>query len=90
MSVLLDTNILLRSAQPTHPLYPTATHAVTTLLMRDEMVFFCPQNSAEFWHVASRPIPANGLGFSSQEVLTEIESIEGLFNLPAGYTRHLP
>lgn len=41
MSVLIDTNILLRSAQPTHPLYPTTTHAVSTLLKRNETVFFC-------------------------------------------------
>ena len=32
MRVLVDTNILPRSAQPTHPLRPQATHAVSTLL----------------------------------------------------------
>lgn len=78
MSVLIDTNILLRSAQPTHPLYPIAIHAVSTLLKRNETVFFCPQNIAEFWHVATRPTSANGLGFSPQETLREVESIEDL------------
>ncbi|HEX4135331.1 MAG TPA: PIN domain-containing protein [Bryobacteraceae bacterium] len=81
MSVLIDTNILLRSAQPTHPLYPTATYAVATLLKQNETIFFCPQNIAEFWHVATRPTSANGLGFSHQEALKEIESIEDLLTL---------
>jgi hypothetical protein len=45
MSVLTDNKILLRSAQPTHPLCSPAVHAVTTLLKQNETVFFCPQNN---------------------------------------------
>ncbi len=36
MSVLVDTNILLRSAQPSHHLCSFATHAVTTLMRQNE------------------------------------------------------
>jgi len=63
MSVLIDTNILLRSAQPTHPLWSQATHSVATLLKQNETVCYCPQNIAEFWNVATRPVTVNGLGF---------------------------
>ena len=81
MSVLVDTNILLRSAQPNHELCPQATHAVSKLLRRNETVCFCSQNIAEFWNVATRPTDRNGLGFSHHEVLQEVVSIEGLLTL---------
>jgi predicted nucleic acid-binding protein len=76
MRVLVDTNILLRSAQPHHPLCYQATQAVSKLLRQEDSVFFCPQNIAEFWNVATRPADRNGLGFSHDEVLREVASIE--------------
>jgi hypothetical protein len=42
MRVLVETNILLRSAQPNHPLCYQATHAVSKLLRQNDSVFFCP------------------------------------------------
>ncbi len=76
MRVLVDTNILLRSVQPNHPLSPQATGAVAKLIRQKDMVFFCPQNIAEFWNVATRPTDRNGLGLSPDEVLQEISNIE--------------
>ena len=76
MRVLVDTNILLRSAQPNHPLCHQATQAVSKLLRQNDSVFFCPQNIAEFWNVATHPADQNGLGFSFDEVLREVTSIE--------------
>jgi predicted nucleic acid-binding protein len=73
MRVLVDTNILLRSAQPNHPLCCQATHAVSKLLREENSVFFCPQNIAEFWNVAPRPADGNGLGFSLEEGLWEVD-----------------
>ena len=81
MRVLVDTNILLRSAQPTHPLCLQATQAVSKLLRQKDAVFFCPQNIAEFWSVATRPTEVNGLGFSHEEALQEVASIESLLTL---------
>lgn len=81
MRVLVDTNILLRSAQPNHPLCPQATHAVSKLLRQKDSVFFCAQNIAEFWNVATRPTSANGLGMSGKDVLVEINNIENLLTL---------
>jgi predicted nucleic acid-binding protein len=76
MRVLVDTNILLRSAQPNHPLSSQATRAVSKLLRQKYSVFFCPQNIAEFWNVATRPAGRNGLGLSYEQVLREVASIE--------------
>lgn len=81
MRVLVDTNILLRSAQPNHPLCSQASHAVSKLLRQKDSVFFCPQNIAEFWNVATRPAGLNGLGFSHEEALQEVTSIEGVLTL---------
>lgn len=62
MRVLVDTNILLRSAQPNHPQSSQATHSVSRLIRQRDAVFFCSQNIAEFWNVATRPADKNGLG----------------------------
>jgi len=90
MRVLVDTNILLRSAQPNHPLCAQATHAVSKLIRQKDAVFFCSQNIAEFWNVATRPVDQNGFGLSPEEVLQEVSSIEKLLTLlpdiPAVYT----
>ena len=68
MRVLVDTNILLRSAQPSHALFSQATGAVSKLLRQRESLFFCSQSITEFWNVATRPAGVNGLGMTSQEV----------------------
>lgn len=89
MRVLVDTNILLRSAQPNHPLSSQATHAVSKLIRQQDAVLFCSQNIAEFWNVATRPAELNGLGLSHEEVVREVISIEKLLtllpNVPAIY-----
>ena|SRR5580692_2579479 len=81
MRVLVDTNILLCSAQPNHSSYPQATLAVLRLMRRNDALFFCSQNIAEFWNVATRPADRNGIGLSQEEVRREIRSIESLFTL---------
>jgi|SRR5271154_2057600 len=81
MRVLVDTNILLRSVQPNHPLCSQATHAVSRLIRQKDAVFFCSQNIAEFWNVATRPTDRNGLGLLHEEVLKEVGSIEKLLTL---------
>ena len=81
MRVLVDTNILLRSAQPSNPLCAQAAHAVSKLIRQKGAVFFCSQNIAEFWNVATRPADLNGLGLSHEEVLQEVSSIERLLTL---------
>ena len=81
MRILVDTNILLRSAQPTHPMCSQATHAVARLIRDKHSLFICAQNVAEFWNVATRPAELNGLGLSQEEVLQEVDEIERLLTL---------
>jgi len=81
MRVLVDTNILHRSAQPNHPLCTKATQAVSRLIRQKDGVFFCSQNIAEFWNVATRPADQNGLGLTHEEALQEVASIEKLLTL---------
>ncbi len=81
MSVLVDTNILLRSVEPLHPQHAVAVGAVSQLLAEGTLVYFTLQNIAEFWNVATRPIENNGLGFSISSTLDEVEKVEGLLTL---------
>jgi len=78
MSVLVDTNILLRRTQPTHPGHAVAVESVARLLAAGEPVYFTFQNISEFWNVATRPIERNGLGFSIALVFSEVRKIEAL------------
>jgi len=76
MSILADTNILLRRTQPDHPSHTYAVESVAKLLAAGEPVYFTLQNMAEFWNVATRPTSNNGLGFSVALALGELEKIE--------------
>ena len=64
MSVLLDTNILTRAAQPGHPMYRDAIDALDVLRQRGERLCIVPQNLYEFLVVAIRSLSANGMGMS--------------------------
>jgi predicted nucleic acid-binding protein len=89
MSVLVDTNVLLRRTQPDHPSHAVAVESVARLLATGEPVYFTHQNIAEFWNVATRPAANNGLGFSVALTLSEVDKIEQALTLlpdsPAAY-----
>lgn len=76
MSILADTNILLRRTQPDHPSHTLAVESVAKLLAAGEPVYFTLQNISEFWNVATRPMAHNGLGFSVALALGELAKIE--------------
>ena len=88
MSILADTNILLRRTQPDHPSHASAVESVARLLAAAEPVYFTLQNMSEFWNVATRPTANNGLGFSVALALGELEEIERPDG-PAGLTSGL-
>lgn len=81
MSSLVDTNILLRSVQPAHPMHPVAIQAVEFLLARGEPLFISIQNVAEFWNSATRPIVYNGLGFTLERARSEVARLEDFFEV---------
>lgn len=76
MSVLVDTNVLLRRAQPDYPSHVVAVESVARLPTGGEPVYVTPQSIAEFWNVATRPTANNGLGFSVANTLDEVRNIE--------------
>lgn len=76
MSVFVDSNILLRSVQPSHPLHDSAVRSLTALIAAGETLVVTPQIMAEFWNAATRPAAQNGLGMDAAEVRAELASLE--------------
>lgn len=81
MSFLIDTNVLLRSVEPLHPMYGDASNAIATLLAQSEQLCIVPQNLIEFWNVYTRPVERNGLGHSAAEAEAEINRLKAFFPL---------
>ncbi len=52
MRVLLDTNLLARSAQPLHPQHGLAVISVSLLRARGDAIFLLPQTSGKSAHDA--------------------------------------
>ena len=65
--VLVDTNVLLRLAQPTSPQHAPAQAALMALDSAGLELCLVPQVLYEYWAVATRPPSANGLGLSVPE-----------------------
>jgi predicted nucleic acid-binding protein len=81
MSYLVDTNVLLRSVQKSHPMQSAADRAITLLLDSPESVSVIPQNLIEFWAVATRPQIHNGLELSVDEAARQIAYFKSVFML---------
>jgi predicted nucleic acid-binding protein len=81
MSVFVDTNVLLRTTEPSDPLHDAAVAATTELIRSGETLFITPQMLAEFWTVATRPTEKNGLGLSIEEAFDELARIEQFFTI---------
>lgn len=81
MAILVDTNIFLRSIQPSHPMNAGALAALKTLGHGSEPLCIVPQIIIEFWTVCTRPVSSNGLGLTPQEARVEIEKILSTFQL---------
>jgi len=81
MSTLLDTNTLLRSAQPAHPHNALVRGAIDELNRQGELLYLVPQNVYEFWVVATRPAAQNGLGYTVAQTQAELARFRNLFPL---------
>lgn len=81
MTVLFDTNILTRAAQPGHAHHLLALQAGDILKSRGEDLCIVPQVLYEFWTVATRPSGENGLGLTTAEARAELARIKRLFSL---------
>ena len=81
MSVLVDTNVLLRRTQPGHLQYNAAVESVIRLVAGGEPVHYTLQNIAEFWNALTRPLANNGLGLSIVRAEAEVAKIEETLTL---------
>lgn len=83
MAYLIDTNVLLRSVDPAHLMYPDATGAISLLRNQKETLCIVPQNLIEFWNVYTRPANRNGLGHTPEEAGGEIRRLKAFFIVAA-------
>src|SRR5256886_7065760 len=81
MSYLIDTNVLLRLAQPKNPDQREVRRALRVLRRRPDFLGITPQNLIEFWAVATRPASANGLDLTVDETARRIGKLKALFTL---------
>jgi len=81
MSYLIDTNVLVRLAQPKNPDQRETRRALGTLRRHPEFLGIIPQNLIEFWAVATRPASSNGLDLTVDETARQIGKLKALFTL---------
>jgi predicted nucleic acid-binding protein len=76
---LVDTNVLLHSAQTSHPMYGDVARSVSILATRRDELHVIAQNLIEFWAVATRPIINNGLELTIAQAEQELTKLKALF-----------
>lgn len=79
MLYLLDTNVLLRFADRSHPLHALIRTAVRELRQDGHKLQVSSQNCIEFWNVTTRPVERNGFGLTPPEAERLLQLIERLF-----------
>jgi predicted nucleic acid-binding protein len=87
---LLDTNILLRMSDESAHTHLLAGEAVSRLLDRKDEVYLTAQNLIEFWAVATRPVKANGFGWTTQRTATEVKQLQNKFPILSDSPQILP
>jgi predicted nucleic acid-binding protein len=78
MITLLDANVLLRVAEPSHKQHKVTIQALETLQKLGHCIIIS-QAMYEFWAVATRPISKNGLGFSVEDAESFIIKLKTMF-----------
>lgn len=83
MSILVDTNVLIRSLIPNHPQFVEADAAIAKLRTRGDELILVAQNVYEYWVVATRPASENGFGLSAVDALIELKRLRNLYRVLA-------
>jgi hypothetical protein len=79
MRILVDTNVLVRMVHFKHPHQAVADGALSRLRDENHELRTVPQVPYEFWAVASRPIPHNGLELSKSAIYSLLDQWRLLF-----------
>jgi len=80
-SWLVDTNVLLRLAHRSQPMYSTIRPVFRRLSGQGERFFCAAQNFIEFWNVTTRPLAVNGFGLSLARTDRLLRRMELVFRL---------
>ena len=81
MRILVDTNVLLRSAETGHAHFQLSVDAIDFLRSHGHDLVLVPQILYEYWSVATRPLANNGFGLSPAEATVELSMLRRLFRL---------
>lgn len=81
MRVLLDTNIIIRAAQPNQPAWPEINQSLIALVASGCSLCVVPQNIYEFWVVATRPQAQNGFGLTPVDAKALVDGTLGKLTL---------
>jgi predicted nucleic acid-binding protein len=81
MNYLVDTNILLRLPDRSHPQHPIIRQAIRSTIRQGHDLYITPQNCAEFWNVSTRPSDKNGLGLDVEKTAKLLRLFERLFSV---------
>jgi len=81
LSVLVDTNVLLRRLESGHPHHRDAVAGTERVIGSGEPVYVAAQNVTEFWATATRPPAQNGLGLDVVAAAAAVIRIEQAFAL---------
>ncbi len=79
--MLLDTNLLIRTLQPHHPLFAIADAAIQRLPRQGADLMIVPQNLMELWVVATRPAENNGLGLSLKAMFSLLPETPAVYQV---------
>ena len=90
MNVLLDTNVLLRTAFGPHQQQTEAVRAVSRLRGRGARLLICLQNLTEFWQGATKTPAGNGYDLPTADAARHVDVLLQDFTfLPAPADTHL-
>jgi len=81
LNALIDTNVLVRAADPIDPAHQAAIEGLIRLRRTGTALWVAAQNVIEFWNVVTRPMSSNGLGWPVEAALVEHRPIERLYRL---------
>lgn len=81
MIIACDANILLRLAEPGHPMHSDARDSTDLLRNRGHALAVFPQSLQEFWVVATRPKQQNGLEWTVPQANAEVLRFEREFGI---------
>jgi predicted nucleic acid-binding protein len=80
MPWLADTNILIRFINADDPLHTLVRRAVAALIARAGQLWYAQQSRREFWNVCTRPVAANGMGYTVNETRQALVEVDATFN----------